>query len=322
MAARVRESAVLAAPIGQVWSAIRPVDFSFWGNVSSCDSDAEGVRKVTFNDRTVQKYRVTEISDQNYSITFELIESMPAVEYMSASHSWRLRRVTSDNSTFIETETVYSKDASTNATEDSRYRKLDLFNELRSALAKGAGKKVTGSVAVSKSAPAGGAGEEKALPPHGVPGTQYERSFIAVKPDGVQRGLVGNIIARFEQKGFRLVAMKLVRPTKAFAAQHYADLKKKGFFGSLCDFFSSGPVCAMVWEGKGVIATGRQMLGATNPAESAPGTIRGDFAITVGRNVCHGSDSAKGAEAEIALWFKHEELLSWGPAQEAWVYGD
>jgi len=319
MAARVRESAILAAPIGQVWGAIRPVDFSFWSNVTSCDSDAEGVRKVTFSDRTVQKYRVTEISDQEYSITFELIESVPAVEYMSASHSWRLRRVTSDNSTFIETETVYSKDASTNATEDSRYRKLDLFKELRAALSKGVGKKVSGSVAVSKSA---ASGEEKALPPHGLPGTQYERSFIAVKPDGVQRGLVGTIIARFEAKGFRLVAMKLVRPTKAFAAQHYADLKKKSFFPTLIDFFSSGPVCAMVWEGKGVIATGRQMLGATNPAESAPGTIRGDFAITLGRNVCHGSDSPKGAEAEISLWFRQDELLSWGPAQEGWIYGD
>jgi len=315
MASRVIESAIIAASIDQVWNVIRYVDFSFWNNVASCDADSEGNRRVTFNDRTVQKYRVTEVSDQNHSVTFELVESTPAVEYLGASHSWRLRRVTHDNSTFFEAESVYSKDASTNATEDSRYRKLDLFKELRAALAKGAGKKASASVSIPKHGE-----EQKRIPPHGVVGTRNERSFIAVKPDGVQRGIVGKIITRFEEKGFKLVAMKLIRPEKAFAAQHYGDLKKKPFFPDLEDFFSSGPVCAMVWEGRNVIATGRQMLGATNPADSAPGTIRGDFAIEVGRNICHGSDSPKGAEAEIGLWFRPEELCVWSSTEESWVY--
>jgi len=211
---------------------------------------------------------------------------------------------------------VYSKDASTNATEDSKYRKRDLFNELRVALASGAGKQVAAadvSKSVSKS-------EEKQIPPHGIVGTNAERSFIAVKPDGVQRGIVGEIISRFEKRGFKLVAMKLIKPTKQFAAQHYNDLRSKGFFAGLVDFFSSGPVCAMVWEGKNVIATGRAMLGATNPQASNPGTIRGDYAIDVGRNICHGSDSPKGAEVEINLWFRPEEVISWTSTAQSWIY--
>jgi len=315
MSTRVNESAIIAYPIDQVWNVIRPVDFSFWANAESCTTDQEGVRKVTFKDKTVQKFRVTEISDQNHAITFELLESNPPVEYYSASHTWRLRRVTSDSTTFIEAESVFSKDASTNATVDSKYRKLDLFKELRAALASGAGKKVsTASVSVSK------ATEEKNIPLHGVPGSRVERSFIAVKPDGVQRGVVGDIIARFEKRGFKLVAMKLIKPDKEFASKHYADLKKKPFFGGLVDFFSSGPVCAMVWEGKDVIATGRTMLGATNPKASAPGTIRGDYAIDVGRNICHGSDSPQGAENEINLWFRPEEVISWTSTSESWIY--
>jgi len=271
---------------------------------------------VTFTDKTVQKFKVTEISDQNHCVTFELVESTPAVEYLSASHTWRLRRVTQDNSTFFEAESIYSKDASTNATLDSKYRKLDLFRELRAALAKGAGKKVS-TVSVSKSV---GKSEQKECPPHGVPGTRVERSFIAVKPDGVQRGLIGEIISRFEKRGFKLVAMKLIKPTKEFAAKHYADLSKKGFFPSLVEFFSSGPVCAMVWEGKNVILTGRAMLGATDPNASPVGSIRGDFGIEVGRNICHGSDSPKGAEHEISLWFRPEELCSWSSTAESWIY--
>jgi len=316
MASRVHETAVIAFPVDQVWNVIRPVDFGFWKNVTSCDVDDSGVRTVKFNDKTVQKFRVTEISEQNRQISFELIESNPPVEYLSASHTWALRRVTQDNTTFFEADTVYSKDASTNATEDSKYRKRDLFNELRAALVSGAGKKATVanvSKSVSKS-------EEKQSPPHGVPGTRQERSFIAVKPDGVQRGIIGDIISRFEKRGFKLVAMKLIKPSKEFAAQHYNDLRKKGFFGGLVDFFSSGPVCAMVWEGKNVILTGRAMLGATDPNASAPGTIRGDYAVEVGRNICHGSDSAKGAEAEINLWFRPEELIPWTSTAESWIY--
>jgi nucleoside-diphosphate kinase len=159
-----------------------------------------------------------------------------------------------------------------------------------------------------------------AVPLPGVPGTKKERSFIAVKPDGTQRGLVGEIIRRFEAKGFKLVALKLVTPTAEFAAKHYEDLKLKPFFPGLVKFFSSGPVVAMVWEGLNVIKSGRVLLGATNPADSSPGTIRGDFAVHVGRNICHGSDSAEGAEHEINLWWKPEEIISWSSANEGWVY--
>merc|ERR1712167_205433 len=148
------------------------------------------------------------------------------------------------------------------------------------------------------------------IPAHGVPGTTEERTFIAVKPDGVQRGVVGEIISRFERRGYKLVALKMISPDKSFAEKHYADLSKKKFFGGLTDFFSSGPVVAMVWEGQDAIKYGRVLLGATNPADSAPGTIRGDFCIHVGRNICHGSDAVDSAAKEIALWFKEENLVA------------
>lgn len=122
-----------------------------------------------------------------------------------------------------------------------------------------------------------------------------ERTYIMVKPDGVQRGLVGEIIARFEKRGFFLRALKQVSPSEDLLKQHYADLSGKGFFEALIKYMLSGPVVAMVWEGKGVVATGRKMLGETNPLNSAPGTIRGDFCIDVGRNICHGSDSVESA---------------------------
>merc|ERR1711865_17127 len=161
---------------------------------------------------------------------------------------------------------------------------------------------------------------ESAPPAHGVPGTKQERTFIAVKPDGVQRGVVGDIISRFERRGYKLVALKMVTPDKSFAEKHYADLSSKKFFGGLTDFFSSGPVVAMVWEGKDAIRYGRVLLGATNPADSAPGTIRGDFCIDVGRNICHGSDSAEGAMAEIALWWSSGEINDWTKDADKWVY--
>ena len=149
---------------------------------------------------------------------------------------------------------------------------------------------------------------------------QRERTFIAVKPDGVQRGLMGEIISRFERRGYKLVAMKFFQPTLDQAKEHYKDLAAKPFYGGLCKYFSSGPICAMVWEGKGVIAGGRQLLGATNPAASAPGTIRGDFGIDVGRNICHGSDSPAGAAHEIAFWFKPEEIANWQQSVHDWIY--
>ncbi|KDN64943.1 putative nucleoside diphosphate kinase [Colletotrichum sublineola] len=167
-----------------------------------------------------------------------------------------------------------------------------------------------------------------------------EQTFIAIKPDGVQRGLIGPIISRFESRGFKLVAIKLMTPGKAHLEAHYADLKDKPFFGGLieCMFFfgvpyvafgseltnavdmNSGPICAMVWEGRDAVKTGRTILGATNPLASAPGTIRGDYAIDVGRNVCHGSDSVENAKKEIALWFKDGDVVQYKSSQFDWIY--
>ncbi|CAG9770512.1 unnamed protein product [Ceutorhynchus assimilis] len=149
-----------------------------------------------------------------------------------------------------------------------------------------------------------------------------ERTFIMVKPDGVQRGLVGKIIKRFEQKGFKLVAMKFVWPSEELLKNHYADLAGRPFFPGLVKYMSSGPVVPMVWEGLNVVKTGRVLLGATNPADSAPGTIRGDLCVQVGRNILHGSDAVESAKKEIALWFNPNELVSWQPATTSWVYED
>merc|ERR1711983_669146 len=131
-----------------------------------------------------------------------------------------------------------------------------------------------------------------------------ERTFIMIKPDGVQRGLVGEIIKRFEQKGFKLVAIRMMRPGKEHLEEHYADLAKRPFFPGLVKYMDSGPVVAMCWEGDGAVKTGRVMLGETNPKDSKPGTIRGDYCIQVGRNICHGSDAVESANHEIKLWFK------------------
>merc|ERR1712066_1067393 len=147
-----------------------------------------------------------------------------------------------------------------------------------------------------------------------------ERTFIMIKPDGVHRGIVGEIIKRFENKGFKLVAMKFVQASTELLENHYADLSKKPFFPGLVKYMASGPVVAMVWEGLNAVKTGRVMLGATNPADSAPGTIRGDLCIHVGRNICHGSDAVESANKEIDLWFKPEELCNWTSAQKDWVY--
>ncbi|PWA57739.1 nucleoside diphosphate kinase [Artemisia annua] len=146
-----------------------------------------------------------------------------------------------------------------------------------------------------------------------------EQTFIMIKPDGVQRGLVGEIIGRFEKKGFSLKGLKLLNVDQAFAEKHYADLSSKPFFSGLVEYIVSGPVVAMVWEGKGVVATGRKIIGATNPAESAPGTIRGDFAIDIGRNVIHGSDAVESARKEIGLWFP-EGVASWSSSLSPWIY--
>ncbi|XP_029462823.1 nucleoside diphosphate kinase B [Rhinatrema bivittatum] len=148
-----------------------------------------------------------------------------------------------------------------------------------------------------------------------------ERTFIAVKPDGVQRGLIGSIVERFEQKGFHLVGMKFLQASEELLKQHYSELKDRPFYPGLVKYMSSGPVVAMVWEGLNVVKTGRVMLGETNPADSRPGTIRGDFCIQVGRNVVHGSDSVESAKREIGLWFKPEELVVYSSCAHDWLYG-
>ena len=140
-----------------------------------------------------------------------------------------------------------------------------------------------------------------------------------MKPDGVQRGIVGDIIARFEKRGYKLVGLKMVWPTEEMAASHYADLSKKGFFAGLTKFFSSGPIVCMCWEGKDIIKQGRQMLGETQPLASKPGSIRGDFSIDLGRNICHGSDSPEAAEHELKMWFP-EGVNDWSKAVDSSVY--
>ncbi len=147
-----------------------------------------------------------------------------------------------------------------------------------------------------------------------------EKTFIMVKPDGVQRNLIGDIVQRFEKKGFKLVAAKLMQISPELAEEHYGEHKDKPFFGELTGFITSGPVFAMVWEGENVIATARKMMGATNPAESDIGTVRGDFGLTVGKNVIHGSDSPESAEREIGLFFNEEDLLAYNKDQNQWIY--
>ncbi|XP_034414890.1 nucleoside diphosphate kinase B-like [Cyclopterus lumpus] len=150
--------------------------------------------------------------------------------------------------------------------------------------------------------------------------SEMERTFIAIKPDGVQRGIIGEVIKRFETKGFKLVGMKMQQASQELLNNHYSDLKGKPFFPTLIEYMSSGPVVAMVWEGKGAVKTGRVMLGETNPADSKPGTIRGDFCIDIGKNIIHGSDSVESAKKEISLWFKDDELVSYTSCAFSWLY--
>ncbi len=147
-----------------------------------------------------------------------------------------------------------------------------------------------------------------------------EKSFIMIKPDGVQRGLVGSIINKLETKGFTLVGLKQMSVSRELAESHYAVHKERPFFKGLVDYIISAPVVAMVWEGEGVIASARKLIGATNPLEAEPGTIRGDYGITIGRNLIHGSDAPETAQDEIKLWFGEGELCSWEPALKPWLY--
>ncbi|SES80565.1 nucleoside diphosphate kinase [Oceanobacillus limi] len=147
-----------------------------------------------------------------------------------------------------------------------------------------------------------------------------EKTFLMVKPDGVQRNLVGEIVNRFEKKGFTLVGAKLMQISDDLAQEHYGEHKERPFFGELVDFITSGPVFAMVWEGENVIKTAREMMGKTNPAEAAPGTVRGDYGVTVGKNIIHGSDSPESAEREINLFFDSKELLTYTKQESTWIY--
>ncbi|KAF1430397.1 Nucleoside diphosphate kinase 3, partial [Spheniscus magellanicus] len=147
-----------------------------------------------------------------------------------------------------------------------------------------------------------------------------ERTFVAVKPDGVQRHLVGEIIRRFERKGLQLVGLKLLQASEELLKEHYIALRDRPFYSQLVKYMSSGPVVAMVWQGLDAVKTVRAMIGETNPAESRPGTIRGDFCIEVSKNVIHGSDSVESARQEISLWFRPEELTCWQDTAEHWIY--
>jgi nucleoside-diphosphate kinase len=146
-----------------------------------------------------------------------------------------------------------------------------------------------------------------------------ERTLVLIKPDAVQRGLIGDVVARLERRGLRLVGMKLMRITEELAGRHYAEHREKPFFRGLVDFITSAPVVAMVWEGPGAVAMVRTMMGATNPANAAPGTIRGDLAVSFGMNVIHGSDSNESAAREVALFFTDGELLPWERTIEPWI---
>jgi nucleoside-diphosphate kinase len=147
-----------------------------------------------------------------------------------------------------------------------------------------------------------------------------ERSLVLVKPDGVQRGLIGEVIARLERRGLRLVAAKFMAVSQELAETHYAIHKGKPFYEGLIAYITSAPVMAMVWEGPNAVAAIRQTMGATRPTEAAPGSLRHDFALEVGRNLTHASDTVENSAKEVALWFKPEELVDWTRAVDAWVF--
>ena len=147
-----------------------------------------------------------------------------------------------------------------------------------------------------------------------------ERTFIAIKPDGVQRGYIAEIIGRFEKKGFKLVGLKQLIASKDLARNHYGVHKERPFFNDLVDFISSGPVVAMVWEGEGVILSARKLIGATKPLDADPGSIRGDLAVDIGRNIIHGSDGKESAKFEINLWFNLDELCDWETSDSKWRF--
>ena len=146
-----------------------------------------------------------------------------------------------------------------------------------------------------------------------------EKTLVLVKPDGVQRGLAGEIISRFERRGLKLIGLKLMQVTEQLAHTHYGEHKDRPFFSGLVHFITSGPVVAMAWEGDNAIAIVRQTMGSTNPVESDPGTIRGDLGVNIGRNIVHGSDSSESAIRELGLFFSADEILSYKRSTDEWI---
>ena len=151
-------------------------------------------------------------------------------------------------------------------------------------------------------------------------GSDMERTFVMVKPDGVQRGLIGEVISRIERKGLKIVAMKMMHVSQETAKEHYAEHIEKPFFSSLVDYITSGPVVAMVVEGRNAVSVVRKLVGKTDPVEADPGTIRGDLALDIGRNVVHASDSQQSAEREIGIFFSDDEITDYRKFDEDWVY--
>ena len=147
-----------------------------------------------------------------------------------------------------------------------------------------------------------------------------ERTFVIVKPDGVQRGLVGEIIARLERRGLRLVGAKFMAVSQELAETHYGIHKGKPFYDGLIEYITSAPVMAMVWEGSNAVAAVRQTMGATRPTEAAPFSVRHDFGLEVGRNITHASDSVENGKLETELWFKAEELVEWQRDVDRWIF--
>jgi nucleoside-diphosphate kinase len=147
-----------------------------------------------------------------------------------------------------------------------------------------------------------------------------EQTFVFVKPDGVQRGLIGEIIARLEKRGLRLVGAKFMQVSQELAEEHYAIHKGKPFYDGLIKYVTAAPVMAMVWEGPSAIAAVRQTMGSTRPTEASPGSVRHDFGLEVGRNITHASDSPENAQKEIELWFTEDEILSWARSIDEWVF--
>lgn len=147
-----------------------------------------------------------------------------------------------------------------------------------------------------------------------------EKTFVMVKPDGVERGLMGEVVARLERRGLKMTAAKFMAVSQELAEKHYAIHKGKPFYEGLIKYITSAPVLAMVWEGPNAVAAVRQTMGATRPTEAAPGSLRHDFALMVGRNLTHASDSVENGELEVALWFKPQELVVWEREVDRWIY--